>query len=109
MRRGEIWLVAYDDPARRGEPAKTRPGVIVSNDRLNASRALSVVTVPLTTTARSHPLHVEIDADELDDVSYAQVELVAVSSRDRLIARVGSVGVEAMAQIGARLRLLLDL
>ena len=109
MRRGDIWIVEYDDPARPGEPAKTRPGVIVSNDRLNASRALSVVTVPLTTNPRGHPLHVEVDYDALGEVSYAQVELVAVVSRDRLVTRIGSVNVEAMAQIGARLGLLLDL
>jgi mRNA interferase MazF len=109
VRKGEIWLVEYDDPARSGEPSKVRPAVIVSADGFNTSGAGNVVTVPLTTSVRHHPLHVEIDDERLGEIGYAQVELVGAVSRERIVARLGAVGPVEMAGIGARLRLLLDL
>lgn len=109
MHRGDVWLVAFDLPAERGEPESTRPAVIVSAERFNQTKARTLVVVPLTTTHRGHPLHVEIDHPDLDNVSYAQSELVGVISRDRLVHRVASVGLEAMAEIDERLRMVLDL
>ncbi|PRC55794.1 mRNA interferase MazF9, partial [Mycobacterium sp. ITM-2017-0098] len=51
MRRGEIWQVDLE-PARGGEANKTRPAVIVSNDRANATASRlgrGVITVvPVT-------------------------------------------------------------
>jgi mRNA interferase MazF len=109
VRRGEIWLIEYDDPAPPGEPSKVRPGVVVSVDGFNASGANNVVVVPLTTSARGHPMHVEIDDARLGEISYAQVELVGAISRSRIGARLGTAGSVEMAQISMRLRLLLDL
>ena len=109
MRRADVWLVEYDDPAPSGEPAKLRPALVVSADRLNASRSGSVVAVPLTTSKRGHPLHVEIDGAGLDATSYAQVELVGAASRERFVRLLGAADLATMAAVNDRLRLVLDL
>jgi mRNA interferase MazF len=50
MRRGEVWWVALD-PTVGGEIGKTRPAVIVSNDRWNAANNRFQV-VPITSNTR---------------------------------------------------------
>jgi mRNA interferase MazF len=107
--RGEIWLVEFDAPVAAGEPAKTRPALVVSADRFNRTRAPNVIVVPLTTAVREHPLHAEIDAPGLAGVSYAQTELVGVMSRRRLIHRLGVVDQLVMAQVSTLITTLLDL
>lgn len=109
MRRGEVWLVEYDRPAPAGEPAKRRPAVVVSADRFNASRALTVVAVPLTSRHRGNPLHVEVDLPDLDDVSYAQPELVGVVSKRRLVGPIGRLGQPTLDELEDRLAMLLEL
>lgn len=109
MRRGDIWLVAYDDPAAAGEPATVRPAVIVSSDRFNVARAWTILAVPLTTTDRGNPLHVVVDSPDLEEVSHAQVELVGAVSRRRLLRRIGRVDPVASSVIDERLRMVMEL
>lgn len=45
MRRGDLWLVSYNEIAEAGEPAKQRPAVVVSADRFNMTKAWSVIVV----------------------------------------------------------------
>ncbi len=59
-RRSEVWLVNFGDPVGR-EQSGRRPAVVVSADALNQSPAGVVVVVPITTTYRGLPSHVEID------------------------------------------------
>jgi mRNA interferase MazF len=109
-RRGEVWLVDFGDPVGR-EQSGRRPAVVVSADALNESRAGVLVVVPITTTYRGLPSHIEIDrgASGLDEVSYAKCEDVKSVSERRLIGRLGTVGEEAMFQAARALRFLLDL
>lgn len=109
-RRGEVWLLDFGDPVGR-EQSGRRPAVVVSADSLNESRAGIVVVIPLTTTYCGLPSHVEIDrgGSGLDDVSYAKCEDVKSVSEQRLLARLGVVGEEAMFQLARILRFLLDL
>ena len=109
MRRGEIWLVEFQTPAEPGEPAKTRPALVVSADRFNRTRSPTVVVVPLTTAARGHPLHVEVDTAELAAISFAQIELVGVVSRRRLVRHLADVDEVVLAEISALLTAVLDL
>ncbi len=109
MRRGELWLVEFDVPAQAGEPARTRPAVVVSADRFNRTRAPTVVVVPCTTASRDHPLHVEIDVPELGALSYAQTELIGVVSRRRLIHHLADLDEVIMGEFSALLATLLDL
>ena len=109
-RRTDVWLVDFGDPIGR-EQSGRRPAVVVSANALNGSKAGVVIVVPTTTTARGLPSHVEIDPRDsgLDETSYAKCEDVKSISEQRLIARLGAVGDEAMFQIARALRFLLDL
>jgi mRNA interferase MazF len=108
-RRGEIWLIDFGDPVGH-EQSGSRPAVVVSSDLLNESRAGVVIVVPLTTTHRGLPSHVEIDRGEsgLDDVSYAKCEDVKSISEQRLTGRLGTASDEALFQIARALHLLLS-
>jgi mRNA interferase MazF len=109
-RRSEAWLIDFGEPVGR-EQSGRRPAVVVSADLLNESRAGGVVVVPITTTYRGLPSHIEIDegASELDEVSYAKCEDVKSVSEQRLLSRLGVVGDDAMFQACRALRFLLDL
>jgi len=109
-RRSEIWLVDCGEPLGR-EQSGRRPALVVSADSLNESRAGVVVVVPLTTTHRGLPSHVEIDrgSSRLDEVSYAKCEDVKSISEQRLIGRLGAAGDEVMFETSRALRFLLDL
>jgi mRNA interferase MazF len=108
--RAEVWLVDFGEPVGR-EQAGRRPAVVVSADRLNDSRAGVVIVVPCTTTRRGLPSHVELDpaSSGLDEVSYAKCEDVKSISDQRLVARLGSAGHDAMYEVERALRYLLDL
>jgi mRNA interferase MazF len=60
--RGEIWLVDFGEPMGH-EQGYRWPAVVVSSNRMNASRAGLVIVVPITSRKRGLPSHVEIDAD----------------------------------------------
>jgi mRNA interferase MazF len=109
-RRGEVWLVDFGEPIGR-EQSGRRPAVVVSSDLLSDSRAGVVIMVPLTTTHRDLPSHVEVDSRHsgLDETSYAKCEDVKSISEQRLIGRLGAVRDDAIFQIERTLRFLLDL
>jgi len=109
VHRSDIWLVDLGEPVGH-EQGGRRPGVVVSNDIQNAGPSGIVTIVPVTRTRRSIPTHIELDPDltGLDELSYATCEHVKSVSTDRLIARLGKVGVGATFAIGRALRILLD-
>ncbi|MGF1667587.1 MAG: type II toxin-antitoxin system PemK/MazF family toxin [Acidimicrobiia bacterium] len=111
MLRGEIRLVDLD-PARRGEAAKRRPAVLVSNDGANTTAARlgrGVVTVvPVTSNVgRVYPFQVLLAATEtnLDHDSKAQAEQVRSISIERVTHKVGAVPPTLMLAIDDALRL----
>jgi mRNA interferase MazF len=108
--RGEVWLVDFGEPVGR-EQSGRRPAVVVSADPLNESRAGVVIAVPVTTTQRGLPSHIEIDSGDsgLDEISYAKCEDVKSISEERLIGRLGIVDDEVAFQVARALRFLLDL
>ena len=108
-RRGEVWLIDFGEPVG-SEQAGRRPGVVVSADGLNESRAGVVIVVPCTTTRRELPSHIEIEAGEsgLDEAIYAKCEEVKSVSEQRLLTRLGAAGDEALLAIARTLRFLLD-
>lgn len=85
--------------------------MMVSTDALNSGPAGVVLVVPITSTDRSLPSHMEIDAGEsgLDHTSYAKCEDVKSVSERRLVSRLGSVGPEPLFTIGRVLRYLFEL
>jgi mRNA interferase MazF len=109
-RRGEVWLVDFGEPVGR-EQSGHRPAVVISSDLLNDSRAGVVVVVPVTTTHRGLPSHVEIEpgSSGLDEISYAKCEDVKSVSEQRLIGRLGSVNEAVVFEMARALRFLLEL
>jgi mRNA interferase MazF len=114
MRRREIRLVNLD-PAVGSEAARTRPGVIVSNDGANATAqrlGRGVVTVvPVTSnTDNVYPFQTLLPADEtgLDVDSKAHAEQVRSVAVERVGAVIGSVPFHLMDQLDDALRLHLD-
>ena len=108
--RGEVWLIDFGEPVGR-EQSGRRPAVVVSADQLNDSRAGVTIVVPLTTTHRGLPSHIEIDkrGSGLDETSYAKCEDIKSVSEQRLIAQLGLVEEQVMFQIARALRFLLEL
>lgn len=115
MRRSEIRLVNLD-PVVGSEAARTRPGVIVSNDGANTTAhrlGRGVVTVvPVTSNiSHIHPFQTLLLADEtgLDVDSKAQAEQVRSVAVERVGNLIGSVPFHLMDQLDDALRLHLDL
>lgn len=108
-RRGDIWLVDFGSPIGR-EQAGRRPAVIVSDDLMNAGASGLVIVVPITTTRRGLPSHVEIDtAGGLDAPSYAKCEDVKSISAELLVHAIGAVSDIEISQIAEILAFLLAL
>jgi mRNA interferase MazF len=109
-RRSEIWLVDFGTPIGH-EQGFRRPAVVVSADKMNASRAGLVIVVPVTRTRRRLPSHIELDPTQtgLQVTSYAKAEDVKSVSVERLVHRIGQVPLATMQRLVSALRLLLDM
>jgi mRNA interferase MazF len=115
MRRGEVRLVDLE-PTRGSEANKRRPGIIVSNDRANATAerlGRGVVTViPVTSNiVRVFPFQVLLPANMtgLRADSKAQTEQVRSVSVERIGAVLGLVPPQLLADVDDALRLHLQL
>jgi mRNA interferase MazF len=115
MRRGDIWQVDFE-PIRGSEANKSRPAVIVSNDRANATAARlgrGVVTVvPVTSNVENiYPFQVLVSAGTtgLAADSKAQAEQIRSVATQRLQRRIGVVSADELAQLDDALRLHLEL
>ena len=109
-RRGEIWLADLH-PRRGREQSGRRPVLVLSADFFNAGPADLIVILPLTSTLRDIPLHVEIrkgDGGTRND-SAILCEAIRSISKDRLISRWGTLSPGAIREVEDRLRVLLDL
>jgi mRNA interferase MazF len=93
------------------EQAGTRPALVVSTDALNEGPSGVVLVVPLTSTCRQLPSHVEIElgTSEIDHPSHAKCEDVKSISEQRLVDRLGVAGPEPMIEMARVLRYLLEL
>jgi mRNA interferase MazF len=111
IHRGELWLVDFGEPIGH-EQGYRRPAVVVSADRMNASRAGLVIVLPVTSTRRGLPSHVEIEADAatgLRQTSYAKAEDIKSVSVERLVHRIGDASPAALHRLQRVIALLLDL
>lgn len=115
MRRGEVRLVDLD-PTQGSEADKTRPAVVVSNDRANAAAVRAgrgvVTVVPVTSNVqRVYPFQVLLTAGGtgLPRDSKAQAEQVRSVSVGRLGDVVGRVPPSVLRELDDALRLHLAL
>ncbi|WP_264776235.1 type II toxin-antitoxin system PemK/MazF family toxin [Deinococcus aetherius] len=110
LRRGDLVLVDLD-PAVSSEANKTRPAVVVSNDRANRTSPV-VTVVPVTSnTAHVYSFQVYLAREEsgLDHDSKAQAEQVRSLDRRRVRRHLGALPSERLDQLDAALRLHLTL
>ena len=108
--RGELWLVDFGEPFP-GEPAEFRPALILGPPQTFGQDFPFVIVAPLTTTARSLAIHVEVESGSrtgLDETSYVQCELIRSISRRRLIHHLGTAGPEVAHQVTTVVKTLLD-
>lgn len=108
--RGDVWRLALD-PTIGHEQAGTRPCLVVSVDRLNHGPAGVVMILPITSTNRRVPSHVEVNPPEggLKNTSYIKCEDLRSVSKKRFIKRLGSIEASTVMEVELRLRLLLGL
>ena len=108
--RGEVWLTDLN-PVRGHEQAGRRPALIVSDDLFNQGPAGLVIVLPITSTVRRIPSHVEVVPPEggLKVRSAVLCDAVRSISTDRLHARWGRVSPRTMVAVENALRFLMRL
>jgi len=109
-RRGEIWLVS-PRAARRGEPGKNRPAIIVSaDDLLTGSEDELVVVVPISSSRSPSRLRPSVpSATGIDADSAAIPRAVRAVARRRLLRRLGRVEPATLAEVTRSLAIVLSL
>jgi mRNA interferase MazF len=115
MLRGEIWQVHFD-PSRGSEASKSRPAVVVSNDRANTTAGRlgrGVVTVvPVTSNVVTvYPFQVLLPAatSGLAVDSKAQAEQIRSVAVERMRRRLGRISPTELAQLDDALRLHIEI
>ena len=99
-RRGEIWLVSFG-AARRGEPGKNRPAVIVStDDLLSGVDHELIVVVPFSRSLAPSPLRPEVSSDEgIDGPTAAICRGVRAVARTRILRPLGQARPETLTAV----------
>lgn len=106
MRRGDVWWVALE-PTIGGEIGKTRPAIIISNDRWNAS-SNRVQIVPVTSqTRRVYSCEAVVTVD--GRTSKAVADQLRTIDKSRLRGQMGRVTELEMQAIEQAVRIQLDL
>jgi mRNA interferase MazF len=79
--RGDIWWVSLD-PTQGSEIKKTRPCVVLTHNTINRLRR-TVVVVPLSTAAKSHP-PIAVPVNCQGGTAVAVVDQIRAVSKHRL-------------------------
>ena len=101
MNFGDVVAVDFGVPLG-SEAGFLRPGVVLTADAFLRFRPATVFVVPLTTTPRSFPSHVEVVADEangLRSVSFALVEHLRAVATERCSSSTGNLGPAVSQQL----------
>jgi mRNA interferase MazF len=109
-RRGDIWLVSLG-AARRGEPGKNRPAIVVSVDEIQVGEDDELlVVVPLSSSHAPSELRPRISPEEgIDNPSAAICRGVRAVGRRRLLRRIGAAKPRAMEEVESALAIVLGL
>ena len=93
--RFNIFLVRLD-PTAGAETAKTRPGVVVSPDKLNRTVS-TVIIAPMTTVRRGWPTRVNITfQDKTGEIALDQIRAV---DKSRLVKQLGKLDSETAKSV----------
>ena len=108
--RGEIWT-ANLSPTQGHEQSGSRPVLIFSDDIYNQGPSDLVVVIPITSTLRNIPIHVEIQPPEggLRQPSRILCDQIRCIARQRLGTCWGSISAATLAEVETRVRILLGL
>ncbi len=99
-RRGEVWLVSFG-AAKKGEPGKNRPAIVVSVDEITVGvRDELFVVVPLSSSRAPSLLRPVLAPDEgIDEPSAAICRAVRAVARTRLLRRIGRTTPDTLAAV----------
>ena len=87
VHRFAIYLVSLD-PTVGSEMQKTRPGLVVSPDEMNAAIA-TVIIAPMTTRGRSYPTRVPCEFQgRRGEIALDQIRVV---DKTRLVRQLGTI------------------
>ncbi len=109
-RRGEIWLTSLG-AARKGEPGKNRPAVVVSVDEISAGLEDElIVIVPLSSPRAASPLRPEVyPEDGVERESVAVCRAIRAVARKRLLRRVGKLKPSTLREVERALGMILGI
>ncbi len=110
--RGEVYLVSFD-PTVGHEIQKTRPALIIQNDVGNQYSPLTIVAA-ITSAIPKDPFPAEVivaptRANGLSARSAIRLDQIRTVDRQRLIRRLGAVGVETMNEVDQAVKISLGL
>ncbi|RPJ07959.1 MAG: type II toxin-antitoxin system PemK/MazF family toxin [Deltaproteobacteria bacterium] len=111
IKRGQIYLAALD-PALGRELSKTRPVVVVSNDKNNLfSGTVTILPISSQNLDRIYPFEVFLPkgSGNLPKDSKAKADQIRTLDRARLIKQIGTLGNVEMEEIEKAIRLHLDI
>lgn len=109
-RRGEIWLVSLGS-ARKGEPGKNRPAIVVSVDEISAGVEDELfVVVPLSKSRAPSPLRPRVSpAEGIDEPSAAICRGVRAVTRWRLLRPIGRAEAKTLSEVERALAMILGI
>lgn len=109
-RRGEVWLVSFG-AAKKGEPGKNRPAIVMSVDEIAAGVQDELfVVVPLSSSRAPSLLRPVLTPDEgVDEPSAAICRAVRAVARTRLLRRIGRTTPDTLAAVEAALAAILGI
>jgi mRNA interferase MazF len=108
--RGEIWLVSLG-AARKGEPGKNRPAIVISADELlGGAEDELIVVVPLSSSRAPSKLRPPVSPmTGIDAQSAAIPRAIRAVSRRRLLRHLGELEQETLAAVERALATVLAL
>jgi mRNA interferase MazF len=109
-RRGEIWLVSLG-AARKGEPGKNRPAIVLSVDEIVAGVEHELfVVVPVSGSRAPSALRPRVSSEEgIDGESAAICRGIRAVSRSRLLRPIGQVQPETMREVEQAVAMILGI
>lgn len=109
-RRGEIWLASLG-AARKGEPGKNRPAIVISVDEISTGLEDElIVVVPLSSSRAASPLRPEVSPDEgTERASVAVCRGVRAIARKRLLRPVGKAKPDTLREVEQALGMILGI
>jgi mRNA interferase MazF len=109
-RRGEVWLVSLG-AARKGEPGKNRPAIVISVDEIVAGVEHELfVVVPVSSSRAPSLLRPPVSPGEgIDANSAAICRGVRAVSRSRLMHRIGQLTPSTLHEVEQALATILGL